>query len=180
MGEKNQICSLKVNYNKHTHTNATTRDNISVQGGFVTYFFHLIHAHVQPLSSFPWHEGWESPAPRPDARGRDNYQYLLQKLKHAEHQWCSVHRSSTQTSVQAACCPLVMAACLAHSPLTLFWSKEDHNCVLLCPGAAALLNLYHVWFGFTAEHWARFPFSLQLGTCQTCAAHLNALPTSIQ
>lgn len=84
--------------------------------------------------------------------------------------------------MEAACCPLATPACSARSPLTLFWSKEDHSCVLLClgaPGAAALLDLYHVWFGFTADRWARFPFSLQLGTCQSRAAHLDVLPTAM-
>lgn len=138
--------------------------------------------HMQALPSSPWHKGWENPAPRPAPRGRDKYQSPIWKPQPAEREWCSVHSSSAQPPVQAACCPLATAACSAHSPSTLFWSKEDHSCVLLClgaPGAAALLDLYHVWFGFTADHWARFPFSLQLGTCQTRAAHLDVLPTSM-
>jgi len=153
-----------------------------VQSGFVAYFFHLTHAHVQPLSSSPWHEGWESPAPRPAPRGGDKCQCLLRNLQLAGHQWCSVHSSSTQTLVQAACCPLVMAACLAHSALASFWSKEDHSCVLLCPGApgvaAPAQSLWPVvWVHYRAL--SLFSFLSAVRYLPTHAAHLNALPTSI-
>lgn len=71
--------------------------------------------------------------------------------------------------LQAACCSLAMAACLARSLLTLFWSREEHNRVLLSPGhpgVAAPLSLNPVWFGFAAEPWAYCPFSPQFSICQ--------------
>lgn len=54
------------------------------------------------------------------------------------------------------------------------------SCSVQEPLDQQLCSISTVCFGFAAEQWACFLFSLQLDTCHTRAAHLNVPPTSIQ
>lgn len=166
-------------WNKDMHANTTISPVITFlcKRLLSPFFYHLTHAHVQPMSPSPWHEGWESPAPSPD-----KYQHLFQKLQLAEHRWCPVHSSSIQTSADSLLFP--SDGCLLGTfPFDFVLEQGGAQ---PCPaqsrtprsGSSAQSQPCVVWVCRRAMDL--LPFLSAIQYLPTHAAHLNVLPTSIQ